>query len=386
MNLLLLLVLLLPFFITPAFGVENGFIFTDKSKYYSGESIKVFGTGLPPGEFVSFEFRYLNENSIYGKSLFTDNEGNFLIAFDASHTGNYKITTRSESGELYTFFSYDNELESPLDIQTDKEEYYNSQDIIIMGTTNQIGTVDIDFSYLNGTAMPIEYYTDIISGKINGTIHTDDYLWDDYLGYVIVNATVNDSWNTAVFHYSNTEDMTDKAQHERLNVHEDKHEAQDKKNEEYGDVILSLQEELAALTLLVNILSEIDLLDAPIIIGLVADDPDNQDDVYGIDDTITILFDSDTNMPGGGELLRKVSIDNLFTFSDYMGSAYQGIWINASAFEITVKSVDDALIAINSTIVTPTLETLILATDNNPVNFSTETSPPLTGTWGTLTQ
>lgn len=126
--------------------------------------------------------------------------------------------------------------------------------------------------------------------------------------------------------------------------------------------------------------------ESPRIIGLIANDPNNGDDVYDTGDTITILFDSDTNMPGANETIRMPQIEHLFTFSESFGTAATGEWVNASTFVITVRNTNNALITINSTTITPALETLILPIDNNEEDFSTVTSPVLSGDWGIPTQ
>lgn len=41
-------------------------------------------------------------------------------------------------------------------------------------------------------------------------------------------------------------------------------------------------------------------------------------------DTITIQFDSDTNMPGSNDTIRMPQIDNLFAFSESFGTAAVG--------------------------------------------------------------
>lgn len=123
-------------------------------------------------------------------------------------------------------------------------------------------------------------------------------------------------------------------------------------------------------------------LDAPIITAVIADDPDNLDNIFSTDDTITILFDSETNLPLGSGTLTKSKINELFTFSDKIGQAYSGTWTNSSAFTISINSAGNSELLLNSTTVTPAQTTPILPADNNQENFSHETSPALTGDWG----
>lgn len=123
-------------------------------------------------------------------------------------------------------------------------------------------------------------------------------------------------------------------------------------------------------------------LDAPIIISVIADDPDNLDDIFSDGDTITILFDSETNVPLGDGTLTKQEVDDLFTFSEKIAQAYSGTWTNSSAFVISINSMANSALIINGTIVTPAQTILILSADNNQENYSHQTSPALIGDWG----
>ncbi len=123
---------------------------------------------------------------------------------------------------------------------------------------------------------------------------------------------------------------------------------------------------------------------APIIISLVADDPDNLDNIYSVDDTITITFDSDTNIPGGTIIQTKTSINDMFTFSESLGRAYSGKWITPDTFTITIKSVKNAgPPLINITNVTISGITPILSSDelSEP---SSGVSPELSGDFGII--
>ncbi len=120
----------------------------------------------------------------------------------------------------------------------------------------------------------------------------------------------------------------------------------------------------------------------PTITSLLADDPDDLDDIYSREDTITITFDSDTNEPGESKVQRKPAIDDMFTFSENLGRAYSGKWIAPDTFIITIHSDNNAgPPVIGGTIVTPTGITPILSADETSVP-SSALSPVLSGDFG----
>jgi len=123
-------------------------------------------------------------------------------------------------------------------------------------------------------------------------------------------------------------------------------------------------------------------IDAPRIIALVASDPDNLDDIYSIDDTITITFDSDTNESGGTGNQQRTAVDDLFTFTESLGDQYRGQWTTPYTFTITIKNVNNAEPpVIDVTTVTPSGTTPILSADGTS-NASFDTSPVLFGDFG----
>jgi len=122
---------------------------------------------------------------------------------------------------------------------------------------------------------------------------------------------------------------------------------------------------------------------APIITSILADDPDDLDGTYSTDDTITITFDSATNMPGGTDRQASAAINDLFTFSEPLGQAYRGQWTASDTFVITIKSANNAgPPVIGTTIVTPSGITPILSFDETSLP-SYITSPVLSGDFGT---
>jgi len=120
----------------------------------------------------------------------------------------------------------------------------------------------------------------------------------------------------------------------------------------------------------------------PVIISLIADDPDDGDIVYSAGDTITMTFDSDTNTPGGAGIQTKTAVDNLFTFTKSLGQPYRGQWITADTFTITINSIRNARPpVIGVTTATPSGITSILSTDGTSIP-SNSTSPVLSGDFG----
>ncbi len=122
--------------------------------------------------------------------------------------------------------------------------------------------------------------------------------------------------------------------------------------------------------------------DAPIIISLVANDPDDLDDVFSNGDTITITFDSNTNTPGGTGMQAKTAVNQLFTFTESISRAYNGQWTAPDTFTITIRNAINAgPPIIGTTTVTPAGITPTLSADETSSSSFT-TSPTLTGDFG----
>ena len=82
---------------------------------------------------------------------------------------------------------------------------------------------------------------------------------------------------------------------------------------------------------------------APGILSFTASDPDNCDSFYGAGDTLTIVFDADTDQGGlDSEPLTKAQTDGLFLFSRSVGLDYTGQWIDPATFVITVVTPGDS--------------------------------------------
>jgi len=223
----------------------------------------------------------------------------------------------------------------------------------------------------------------------NSTLNSDHYstLLQHMKDIPIVNSTAQSNLEAM-----NTMHDDMNLMHDEMNLMHDDMTFLDTKITSLNNTIISLianvtsiQTDLEILIALVEELIEQQPplpLDAPIIISLTADDPDDSDSIPSVDDTITIKFDSDTNEAGGNGVQTKSEVNNLFTFTENISQAYKGQWITADTFIITINSINNAEMVIGNTTVTPAQITLILPADNNPENYSYETSPPLTGDWG----
>lgn len=122
--------------------------------------------------------------------------------------------------------------------------------------------------------------------------------------------------------------------------------------------------------------------DAPVIVQVRVDDPDDLDGIFSVGDTITITFDTATNMPGGTQLQGTTMVDYMFEFKGPLYEAYTGQWIDAHAFQITITSLSTPYSPdIGETTVTPTGVIPIHSADQLS-SRSIETSPVLVGDFG----
>lgn len=135
--------------------------------------------------------------------------------------------------------------------------------------------------------------------------------------------------------------------------------------------------------------SETLLIDAPVITSFVISDPTNQDYVYGSGDEIVITMNRETNFGITAESFNsstsidKATIDNMFSFSQSLGSDYVGKWLSATQFHITVSDAresGDLLGTATATILPSAL--LYFKTDNSLAAGALSTSPAMTGTTG----
>ena len=117
---------------------------------------------------------------------------------------------------------------------------------------------------------------------------------------------------------------------------------------------------------------------APSISTLTASDPDDGDTVFGTEDRLTITFDMDTNTP---PVSSKAELDALLSFSSSLGTAYSGVWSDASTLAITISNATGGNPQVG--LFTATVKAaggLKNAAESSAV--CTATSPVLTGNWG----
>jgi len=396
--LLILIIVLLILVSSLVYGLEF-YVITDKSEYFKNEVIVISGEVTEIIEEYAISYRIISPSEkIMEIGQFEVNpDKTFSIQFTiggelVKDFGTYVIKLQygnDKNNSAETTFEL---LPNNIEIQSDKPEYYVDNIISINGTMTDIDilsdtTIRYDVYYSNETLLETGdggiLYED---GIFNFTINTsDNELWDDKSDYMEVIVTIQNYTASTFFNYYNTPNMANEILYDMIMDANDIIYIQNNMLSTQNDMILSLQENITILTNLVEeLIGQIPPLplDAPIIISVIADDPDDLDDIFSVDDTITILFDSETNIPLGNGMLTKQEINNLFTFSETIAQAYSGMWTNSSAFTISINSIANSKIIINQTTVTPAQTTLILPADNNQENFSHITSPVLDGDWG----
>jgi len=110
-------------------------------------------------------------------------------------------------------------------------------------------------------------------------------------------------------------------------------------------------------------------------------DPDDND-VLSDGDTLTVVFDEDTNQPPVG---TKAGIDGLINFENSLGTAYTGVWAAADTLVITVVDATGGTLAVGDTvtIIADGTDDLTNAAGTNPASTA---SGQIAGDWGlTLT-
>ncbi|MGH9910346.1 MAG: hypothetical protein ACRD32_06865, partial [Nitrososphaerales archaeon] len=126
----------------------------------------------------------------------------------------------------------------------------------------------------------------------------------------------------------------------------------------------------------------------PYFTGIISDDPNGGPDTgFSNGDTITVKFSAKTNTPfkGINNQLTKANLDALFSFSQNLGTNYDGKWLTSSTLLITIQ---DATAATPPTIGGLTITVKESASLKNSINTSiasTFSSPPLSGSFGVFT-
>ena len=373
---------------------------TDQPQYSYGDIVFVNGTIYEFGNGTNVTISIINPTGdiTYADIIQVNVDHTFDMNFDIegnlyNEIGTYTIEATYEGHNINTSFET---LSSNIIMTTDESVYYLNDIISINGTifdvdwntdttvTHSVYDIEKNLVFLNNTTLnPDETFNFIINTEI--LTYSDTYSID---------VTFQNYTATEYFTFYDYPNMTNESLYTMIINNESiladfYYTMMDYNNTLtiQNNMLLIQQESINILSAMVEELTnQIPPLplDAPIITSVIADDPDNLDDIFSDGDTITILFDSETNVPLGDGTLTKQEVNNLFTFSEKISQAYSGTWTNSSAFTITVNSMANSDLIINSTTVTPAQITPILPADNNPAKYSHQTSPPLSGDFGEL--
>jgi len=394
--------------IIPAFAEITAI--TDKEEYVKSETVLITGgvDKIIEGHTLSFIVINPDNNIVSMDQIPIEEDKTFTKNIHSTTSwilGNYIIKLQYGIDKLDSIEITFELLPNNIQIQTDKSQYNLNDNIFINGTITKIDLSDTTITYnvYHSDDTLLERGDGGIlqdDGTFNFTIDTYSWLSDvGYSDYMKLTVDIQNSTASTFFNYYNTPDMTNEVLYSYIMDNKDTISTHDYMMGEYdtvlsaqnntitlqNEIINSLREDLIILIALVEeLIGQIPPLplDAPIIISVIADDPDNLDDIFSTDDTITILFDSETNTPLGNGMLTKPEVNELFTFSEKIAQAYSGTWTNSSAFTISINSIANSELIINQTTVTPAQITLILPVDNDSEQFSHETSPALIGDWG----
>ncbi|MFC1671673.1 hypothetical protein ACFL01_00920 [Planctomycetota bacterium] len=117
----------------------------------------------------------------------------------------------------------------------------------------------------------------------------------------------------------------------------------------------------------------------PNVVSVVADDPDDADEWLSAGDTLTLLFDANTNQPA---VATTADIDGLIDFGDnLLGADYSGSWINAQTLRITISDATGGTVQIGQGIFIKEDGTDDLKNSNSSSLACTSYSV-VTGDWG----
>lgn len=118
----------------------------------------------------------------------------------------------------------------------------------------------------------------------------------------------------------------------------------------------------------------------PILDAFTVQDYDSSDPALSVGDIFTLSFSTDTDQLGGGTL-EKDAIDALFAFSHSIGADYEGEWVDAATFMISVLDATGATADLATTTVAPTAVIPILD-QTGQSKRAVHPSPALAGSFG----
>ena len=380
-------------------------ITTDKSQYHKDETVFISGEvpifiegrGVtlelisPLGKRIGFGFQApINVDKTFNYSI--------RISGHSLDAGIYTIRAMYDSGQIETTFEV---LPPIIQVFTDKQSYHGIETIKITGQINNdtvIGSVRISLSDTNDSLIIPEVSIPITNNTFTHNITTDTQIWSDYIDDVTVKARITGFSDSVIISYSHYPLLSLESLYDMIDTNivmindmygtigtlEIENEQKDTIITTLTQTTILLQTQLEEMHIILEDFIEGSIIlpmNPPIITSFTVNDPDDLDEIYSIDDTITITFDSDTNMPGGAISQHKHKVNQMFTFSESLGSAYKGTWVTPDTFVITIKSVKNAELIINSTTATPTGITPILPFNSSPTP-SNSTSPVLGGDFG----
>jgi len=388
-----LILTILPLLLIPAYAESHVEVSltTDKPEYAKADIIVINGSVSEILASAPLVVQIIHDGSyVHLSQLSIAQDGTFtetILAEGAlwEESGEYLVIASYDGSIAETTFQYYLDELPPINLitQTDKEEYYSNDYIQIYGTMT-----GVDWDKFTNITHEVYYSDGTLLESINGgvlesdgtfdfTIDTSDNPSWNESDYTKLVTSIQNSTGTTFFNYYNTPNMENEVLYYMI-------EEQTEMINSQQVLLESQQLEIDALKLAIEELTTIPgQTDAPIIISLIVDDPDDLDEIYSIADTITIQFDFDTNEPGGSGIQTKLDVNDLFTFSDNIGQAYSGQWVTPDTFVIAINSLGNAGIIINSTTVTPAQITPILSSDglSDP---SSAISPVLSGDFGVI--
>ena len=119
----------------------------------------------------------------------------------------------------------------------------------------------------------------------------------------------------------------------------------------------------------------------PVIVSATASDPDNGDAVFSNGDTLTLVFDQNTNQPA---VTNQSQINSLFSFNQNMGLYYWGNWLSPSTLVFTFSDVTGAGPPDIATLELSHQKGSTLKNAAETSATSSGTSPTISGNWGTF--
>jgi len=298
--------------------------------------------------------------------------------------GIYTIRASYISEQIETTF----ELLPPyIQVFTDKPSYNEIETISITGkitglTISPTDNIAITLYDTDNRIFLPEMLTTITDDSFSFQVLTDDVMWQNYNDYITIYASIQNHTAQTTIHYSYyPAELSLEFLHDNVTdntyIINDMYTTHDTLINLLAENIILLENKIDELQRILDEIREIpSIADAPIITDVYYFDVDSNEE-YSNGDMISILFDSNTNS-AGGRLANKIEVDNMFTFTESLGTIYRGTWQSPTTFIITVNNINNAGPPVMGiTTVTPTGIIPILSVDETSLP-STITSPVIT--------